>query len=285
MEISVFGAVPSERLARFEVSAQTHGCTVRLIPPGKMLGDFGTLPGGIVVFVNDDAEAAGLLAWAADQVRYLSSPLIAIATTNEAAEKQRLLAAGANLVCGPGMGDEEIIAQMQKRREAQPVALQLRAELLDPICEAVSIALREMASAEVMVRSLYRRASPISCGDITGVIRLHFASDGFLAVSVPTRTGSRLTSRILSENAKPGTPGDDLIQDCIGEVTNVVSGQTKALLARTQFHFTFSSAPAVMVGPCQLPATPGMDCFVIAFGSDCGDFAIQIGMGREVGAH
>jgi chemotaxis protein CheX len=72
---------------------------------------------------------------------------------------------------------------------------------------------------------------------------------------------------------------EDIVRDCLGEIANVVAGQAKALLAGTPYHFTFSTPTVVAGGGHEGGATPGGGYLVVLFGSDVGDFALQLGLG------
>jgi chemotaxis protein CheX len=89
----------------------------------------------------------------------------------------------------------------------------------------------------------------------------------------------RPTAQALAERVLAGLPEakDAAMQyDCLGEVANVVAGQAKALLAETPYHFYFST-PTVITGVHKdIRATPGRECLVLGFGSELGDFVLQV---------
>jgi chemotaxis protein CheX len=263
--------------------AQGRGCGVRIVKPGRPLGELGNAPGGFAVFIDDHSDGQSTLTWAVEQASFYGAVVVAVTGPDDADDLASLKAVGVDMVCGPSVSDEEIVERMARNRSAQPVPIALRTELLDPFCEAAVIALREMAAVEVVVHAVYRRPMPLGCGDITAVIRLSFCAPGFLALSMPQRTASLFASRIFGPEQDQKTI-DDSTRDCVGEMTNVIAGQAKALLARSRFHFVFST-PAITLGPIPPKAEAGMDCFVIVFGSECGDFALQVGLGHDVGAH
>ncbi len=61
----------------------------------------------------------------------------------------------------------------------------------------------------------------------------------------------------------------------MGEITNVIAGQAKALLHGTPHHFSFS--PPVVTGPSAgLKLPENMDSLVLAFDSDVGGCALQL---------
>jgi len=154
----------------------------------------------------------------------------------------------------------------------QPVSAEIQDKLLEPFITATCAALGEMASAEVVVRAVYQSPGHHALGDISAVLGLTSTNEGCLVLSFPERTAADLARRILA-----GVSVDldeQLIRDCVGEIGNVVAGQAKALLAGTPYHFAFSLPRVVGVNDFQPPA--GLDCLVVAFNGDPGEFALRL---------
>jgi len=155
----------------------------------------------------------------------------------------------------------------------QPVSEELREKLLEPFITATRTALAEMASAELVIRAVYQTSSrPAPC-EISAVLQLASATDGWLVLSFPEQTAATLARRMLT-GVVPEVD-EKLVQDCVAEIGNVVAGQAKALLARTSFHFAFS-VPSVVVGLDDLAQVAGLDCLVVAFDGDPGEFALRL---------
>jgi chemotaxis protein CheX len=149
-----------------------------------------------------------------------------------------------------------------------------RDKLLEPFISAACVTLREMAGTEVLAGSAHETRLENSLTDISAVLRLTSATDGFLVLSFPECTAYAVARRVL--DGVTTELDESMIRDCVGEIANVVAGQAKALLAETPFHFAFSM-PKVVVGPDpELRPKQGQDCFVVTLTSDVGEFAMQL---------
>jgi chemotaxis protein CheX len=156
---------------------------------------------------------------------------------------------------------------------AQPVVGEVRDKLLEPFITAVCVALGEMAGTEVVVRAVYRKTIHHASGDIAAVLELMSATEGPLVLSFPERTAAALAGRALAGAAEE--VDENLTRDCVGEIANVVAGQAKAMLANTPYHFAFTT-PKIVVGADEFRLPHGLDCLVVAFSSDQGEFALQL---------
>ena len=154
---------------------------------------------------------------------------------------------------------------------------EIRDCLVEPFITATRVALGEMAATEVAVRAVYQTALHYTLGDIAAVLGLQSATEGFLVLGFPRRTAEALAGRILA--GVKDEVDENLIRDCVGEMGNVVAGQAKAILAETPYRFTFS-LPEIVVGTKELLPRPGLDCLVVAFGSDPGEFTLQLFLKR-----
>jgi CheY-specific phosphatase CheX len=153
------------------------------------------------------------------------------------------------------------------------VAGEIREQLVEPFITATRAALGEMAATEVAVRAVCQTALPHTLGDIAAVLGLLSGTAGFLVLGFPRRTAAALAGRILA--GVKDEVDENLIRDCVGEMGNVIAGQAKAILAETPYRFAFS-LPEVVVGPKELLPRPGPDCLVVVFGSDPGEFTLQL---------
>ena len=156
----------------------------------------------------------------------------------------------------------------------QPVTGEVREDILEPFIAATRAALGEMAGAEPVVRALYHKPMTHAMGDIAAVIRLGSAAgEGSLVLGFPQPTATALARRILVDAAK--SVEEDLVRDCVGEIANVVAGQAKALLAERPVRFEFR-LPQTVVNAAEFQPPEGLDCLVVVFGCDQGEFALQL---------
>ena len=155
---------------------------------------------------------------------------------------------------------------------AQPVAGEIREQLLEPFRAAVCTALGEMAGTEVVLQAMYQQTLGQTLGDIAAVVEIKSAAEGLLLLSFPRQTATALARRILA--GVTVDVDEDLIRDCVAEIANVVAGQAKAMLAETPYRFAFA-LPKVVVGANAL-GQQDLDCLVIVFSSEAGEFALQL---------
>jgi chemotaxis protein CheX len=158
--------------------------------------------------------------------------------------------------------------------DAQPVSPEVREQLLEPFISAASLTLTELAQTEVIVRSIYRTALPRTLADTSAVLGLTAKGGEVLVLSFPAATASALAGRVLAE--VPGTPDDDLVRDCMGELANVIAGQAKTLLAETPYQLMLDT-PSVLSGPgLEVGSRKDLPGLIVVFASDAGDFALQL---------
>jgi CheY-specific phosphatase CheX len=142
-------------------------------------------------------------------------------------------------------------------------------ELVDALSEAVPFALREMAGAEVVLRADGPATAADAAGGVSAQIRLTAAAGVWaLILNLSDRTAAELARRILT--GTPAEVDEGMMQDCAGEVANVVAGQAKALLVGTPLHFTLSTPTVAQ------RCDPGDGHRVLRFDSDAGAFAIHL---------
>ncbi len=155
--------------------------------------------------------------------------------------------------------------------EAEPVSQTLRDDFLAPFIEAATLTLGEMAGTEIVVAGVYHKKDPTLLGSICGLLRMA-GTDRTLVLSFPAETAKAVAGRILT--TADIVADDDLVRDCLGEVTNVVAGQAKALLAESPYRFSLSTP--LVVNDAGHGRTLGDDCLIVLFQCDLGPFALQL---------
>src|SRR5260370_11522250 len=123
--------------------------------------------------------------------------------------------------------------------DAQPIAAQVREQILAPFLVAVETALREVALTEGAERDAYQVKSRRLYGDVVALLELSSGAEGCLALGVSAPTAAALARRVLTETR--GHVDEAVIRDCIGEIANVAARQAKALLHCTPDQVTFGT--------------------------------------------
>jgi chemotaxis protein CheX len=163
--------------------------------------------------------------------------------------------------------------------DAQPVSPEIREQLVEPFIAAASVVLGELAQVEPVVRSVYWIAEPRTLGDISAVLGLTDEPGEMLVLSFPATTAAALAGRVLADLVT--APEDELIRDWVGELANVIAGQAKTLLAETPYQLVLG-IPAIRSGPgLELESAPDAGSLIVVFGSEAGDFALQVCVNRK----
>jgi CheY-specific phosphatase CheX len=155
----------------------------------------------------------------------------------------------------------------------QPVNEEIRDQLLAPLIAGTQTALEEMASTHIAVRAIGQGIPAQSAGNVTALLQIASPTIQCLVLSFPAATARALAAQMLT--GASDTLDDALIRDCAGEIANVVAGQAKALLAESPYRFTFT-VPKVNSGVDRFQPPEGLIALVVAFGSDHGDFTMQV---------
>lgn len=274
MDIIVVGSNMVERVRGFQQHVLAQDCNLHLSRPEGPLPRIGQAPAGVVVFADGEQRIADWIASVEKHTRYLSVPLIAVSHNSDRGVRDQLLAAGACAVYDADADNELILAELQSRCDVQPVFAEIREHLLEPFTDATKITLQEMAGVAVTVHSVYQKSKYKMFGDISAVIGLVSPREGSLVLSFPEATANMVVQRILAGIAD--APDSDMIRDCVGEIANVIAGQAKGILASTKYQFCFSTPTIIAGAGHEIRHKPDMPCLVIAFGSDVGDFALQL---------
>lgn len=274
MDVIVVGSNMIERVRGFQQNVLARDWNLHLSRADGPLPRVGQAPAGVVVFADGEPKITDWIASVEKQTRYLSVPLIAVSQDADRGVQDRLLAAGACAVYDAKVDDNLLLAELQARCDAQPVFAEIRENLLQPFTEAATITLQEMASVAISVHSVYQKSKYKMFGDISAVIGLIGPREGSLVLSFPMATAATVVGRILAGIAED--PDNDMIRDCVGEIANVIAGQAKGILAETKYQFCFSTPTIISGVGHEIRHKPDMPCLVIAFGSEVGDFALQL---------
>lgn len=158
---------------------------------------------------------------------------------------------------------------------ARAVENEIRAQFLAPFTDATAVSFREVAATEVFPGPALLTTKPLDFGQRSALIDLNFPSGtGALVLSVSEPAAGVLATRVLA--------GQDvaidalLIDDCLGEIANVIAGQGKAMLYGTERHYTFGT-PRVASGLDRASFFEGRaEWYVLSFQSELGMIFLQI---------
>jgi len=147
-------------------------------------------------------------------------------------------------------------------------------EVVNPFLESMSNVLATMAMLEPRPGKVMVKEEDIACGEITGIIGL--IGDSYkasLAVSFERAVILEITARMLGEAV---TEIDDTVIDMVGEITNMVTGGAKNLLAQKGYSIGMST-PMVVTGlNHKITHKAKGPRIVVPFSLEAGDFFVEV---------
>lgn len=121
----------------------------------------------------------------------------------------------------------------------------MNAELINPFLEALRHVLNTMAQLEVTSGKPVVKPDDVAQGDVTGLIGMTGEqARGSLALTFSEQAILDISRRMLGEESQTI---DATVTDLVGEITNMVTGGAKRLLADKGYHFNLA-IPAVVSG-------------------------------------
>jgi len=118
-------------------------------------------------------------------------------------------------------------------------------EYITPFINSISNVIVTMATLEVTPGMVIQKADDHAYGDVSGIIGMVSKTlRGSMALSFTGPAILEITSRMLGEEI---STLDATVADCVGEITNMVTGGAKAILAE-QGHFFDMATPVIVTG-------------------------------------
>jgi chemotaxis protein CheX len=154
----------------------------------------------------------------------------------------------------------------------------LDAALINAIIESTTEVFSTMVNTPVTLKGVMPQDDYHSQGDISGVIGITGDDgEGMVAISFSLELGNLLVGRLLGMEGKP-IPSDDR-SDGVGELLNMISGRTKAMLSGDKAVPYRLSLPMVIQGPNHELSSRPKNCpyLVIQFlAEDKYPFTVQV---------
>lgn len=150
----------------------------------------------------------------------------------------------------------------------------MNAELINPFLEAIHDVLNTMAQLEVRPGRPMIKQDDVAQGDVTGLIGMTGErARGSLAVTFSEQAILDISRRMLGEESKTI---DATVTDLVGEITNMVTGGAKRILADKGYHFDLA-IPTVVSGKNHhiIHKTHGRK-IVVPFNTEAGAFYVEI---------
>jgi chemotaxis protein CheX len=152
-----------------------------------------------------------------------------------------------------------------------------------PFVDATVDVLSTMAMITPTVDKPYLKSNNLALGDVSGVIGVTAGEDmhGVISVTFTKKCAVQIVKNLLGEHIEDVVQD---VQDAVGEVTNMISGQARQKLVEMGVTLT-AATPSVIMGDNHTIShvTKGR-IMVVPFSTDFGDFVVEFSMDGSVGA-
>lgn len=147
------------------------------------------------------------------------------------------------------------------------------AKVINPFIESALNVIGTVASIEATAGKPYLKNDELANGDVSGVIGLTGEASGTVSVSFKEQCILSIVSNMFGEKV---TAIDSEIEDAVGEITNMISGQARQKLEVIGRSLQ-AAIPTVIVGPNhRISHITKSPIIAIPFSTGNGDFTIEV---------
>ena len=130
-------------------------------------------------------------------------------------------------------------------RDLKDRKVDMKVDFVNPFLISTINVIKTMANTEVKAGEFFLKSDKSAKGDVTGIVGLRGAqAKGSLAITFTEPAILHIYSQMLGEKAEKIS--EDLI-DCVGEITNMICGGAKAILAERGYKFEMA-IPSMIAG-------------------------------------
>ena len=151
--------------------------------------------------------------------------------------------------------------------------MNLKAEFINPFLEATITVLKTMAGVEPVPGKPFIKKDTAATGDISGVVGMTGEVEGTVCITFSRECILPVISQMLKEEQKEI---NEDVKDAVGELTNMISGDSRRRLAETGHHF-LGAIPSVISGQGhEVKHITNGPILVIPFTTTGGVFAVEV---------
>ena len=151
--------------------------------------------------------------------------------------------------------------------------MNMKAEFINPFLEATLSVLKTMASVEANPGRPFIKKDSSSSGDVSGIVGITGEAEGSLCITFSRECILRIISGMLGEEQKEI---NDDVKDAVGELTNMISGDSRRRLQEVGYTFQ-GSIPSVVSGPGhEVKHITKGPILSIPFGTQGGNFVVEV---------
>jgi chemotaxis protein CheX len=156
----------------------------------------------------------------------------------------------------------------------------MNAIMINAFVDSTVNVIKTMAFIDSTAGRAYLKAGAAACGDVSGIIGFTGSVTGSLAVSFSEKCILKIVSNMLGEEF-PMITRD--IEDAVGELTNMISGDARKRLQSEQMTIS-ASIPSVVSGKNHtIKHILGTSSIVIPFVTVDGSFVVDVCIKENVG--
>ncbi|MDI6762185.1 MAG: chemotaxis protein CheX [Thermodesulfobacteriota bacterium] len=120
----------------------------------------------------------------------------------------------------------------------------MKVELINPFLEATVSVLKTMASLIPVPGKPYIKKGGTATGDVSGIVGITGDTEGSICITFSRECILLIISQMLGENQ---LEINDEVKDAVGELTNMISGDSRRRLEEMGHHFQ-GAIPSVISG-------------------------------------
>lgn len=228
-----------------------------------------------IVLVDWEEPTKGASLVVAAKGKSAKVPVLLLCARNKAGTTFAGIKAGAAGVIDKPFNPDDVVKSIAAAlRKGQAVRPTVNVEFINPFIDATRNVFSSMCQVEIVRKKIFLKDDYKMLGDISGVMQLTGTATGSVVISMSAQLACLVVGNMLGE-----APAAELTQDvadAIGEIINMISGQAKASLVKTKYHFNVS-IPKVVTGPGhEIVHRPGTANIVVVFEGAGHDFSLQV---------
>ena len=151
--------------------------------------------------------------------------------------------------------------------------MNMKTEFINPFLEATMSVLKTMATLEVTPGKPFIKKDSAANGDVSGIVGFTGEAEGSLCLTFSRGCILHTISRMLGEEQKEI---NDDVKDAVGELTNMISGDSRRRLQEIGHTFQ-GSIPSVVSGPGhEVKHITRGPILSIPFGTAGGNFVVEV---------
>ncbi len=151
--------------------------------------------------------------------------------------------------------------------------MNMKAEFINPFLEATVSVLKTVSSLEPVPGKPFIKKNLTASGDVSGIVGITGDAEGSICLTFSKECILFISSRIFAEEQKEL---NDEVKDAVGELTNMVSGDSRRRLQEIGYTF-HGSIPSVICGHGhevrQMTKSPILS---IPFSTQAGKFSVEV---------